>query len=141
MIESKFIKEFIAISDIYRAMNKILKEKLYKNNIPLNETQIVLLFLMNDHSILTPEEMFKIGHFSTSNLLFNINTLVSNHFAKSTPTNPLDEQLNIPVNLSKDGKNILKNIDKIFKNINIDTHEDFISNLLKYEKKLENLRI
>lgn len=141
MIESKFIKEFLIISHIYRAMNNILKSKLYKHNIPLNETQIVLLFLMNDHNILTGEEMLKLGHFSTSNLLFNINTLLSNNFAVNEVPNSIDNQLDMSLNLSKNGLNILKDIDKIFKNVSTNSDETTLNLLAKYEQNLTKIKI
>ena len=122
MIQSKFIKEFFMVSNIYRTMNNILKEKLSQNNIPINETQLILLFLMNNSNDLTPDKMLKLGHFSTSNLLFNINTLVSNDFAQIKEEKNFTDQFDIPMNLSIDGKETLSNIDKIFKNINTNSN-------------------
>ena len=139
MIESKFIKEFFIISNIYRTMNNILKEKLAQNNIPINETQLVLLFLMHNNNNLTPDEMLKLGHFSTSNLLFNINTLVSNDFAQIKEEEPFKEQLDMPMNLSMDGKGTLNNIDKIFKNINTNSNESFLDSLVNYDNNLQSL--
>jgi hypothetical protein len=139
MIQSKFIKEFLLISNIYRTMNNILKEKLSANNIPINETQLVLLFLMHNSNDLTAEEMLKLGHFSTSNLLFNINTLISNDFAKIPEIENFSDQLDIPMNLSMDGKDTLNNIDKIFKNINTNSNEGFLNFLVEYENNIKNL--
>lgn len=139
MVNSKFIKEFFLISNIYRRMNNILKEKLSQNNIPINETQLVLLFLMHSNNNLTPDEMLKLGHFSTSNLLFNINTLVSNDFAKIKEEKSFSDQLDIPMNLSNDGTETLNNIHKIFKNINTNSNENFINLLAEYENNIEKL--
>jgi hypothetical protein len=137
MINSKFIKEFFIVSNIYRTMNNILKEKLSANNIPINETQLILLFLMNNSNDLTPDEMLKLGHFSTSNLLFNINTLVSNDFAQIKEEKNFTDQFDIPMNLSMDGKETLSNIDKLFKNINTNSDDNFLNILIEYEKNIE----
>ena len=137
MIQSQFIKEFFIVSNIYRTMNNILKEKLSSNNIPINETQLILLFLMNNSNDLTPDQMLKLGHFSTSNLLFNINTLVSNDFAQIKEEKNFTDQFDIPMNLSMDGKETLSNIHKLFKNVNTNSNENFLNVLMEYEKNIE----
>lgn len=139
MIQSKFIKEFFLISNIYRTMNNILKEKLYLNNIPINETQLVLLFLMHNKNNLTADEMLKLGHFSTSNLLFNINTLVSNDLAQVKEEKNFSDQLDMPMNLSIDGKDTLNNIDKIFKNVNTNSNDNFLNFLVEYENNIQSI--
>ena len=118
-------------------MNNILKEKLSSNNIPINETQLILLFLMNNSNDLTPDQMLKLGHFSTSNLLFNINTLVSNDFAQIKEEKNFTDQFDIPMNLSMDGKETLSNIHKLFKNVNTNSNENFLNVLMEYEKNIE----
>lgn len=139
MIQSKFIKEFFLISNIYRTMNNILKEKLYLHNIPINETQLVLLFLMHNKNNLTADEMLKLGHFSTSNLLFNINTLVSNDLAQVKEEKNFSDQLDMPMNLSIDGKDTLNNIDKIFKNVNTNSNDNFLNFLVEYENNIQTI--
>jgi len=117
MLESKFLKEFFIISNIYRTMSNLLKEKLLQHNTPLTETQIMILFLMNNKNTMTSQELLEMGHFSTSNLLFNINNLNNNHYIHVQPSKKSFEyDMNTPVDLSENGGDILKKIHKLCNN-------------------------
>jgi hypothetical protein len=138
MIESEFIKEFFIISNIYRNMNNILKDKLVKNNIALNETEIIILFLLSEKNQLTTEEMLKIGYFSSSNLLFNLNSLNNNSYVKSENFKE-DNPLKATSSLSLNGSSVLSNVNRICKNINTNCDKNFIDLLIKYQTNINKL--
>lgn len=141
MIESKFMKEFFIISTIYRTMNNLLKEKLTENNIPLNETQITILFLMHNKDMIKTEDILKMGHFTTSNLLFNINTLNNNNYIHVNQKEDYEEQLDNNINLAKDGKEILISIDKLCKNLETNISSEFINLLSNYQQELDCIKV
>jgi hypothetical protein len=139
MIESKFMKEFFIISNIYRTMSNVLKEKLLQNNIPLNETQLTILFLMNDNNHITSETILKTGYFNVSSLLFNISGLNNKDYIH-LKHNEYEAQLNCPMEVSDNGKQVLNTIDKIFRKYkNMDT-ENLLHLLDEYKKGLETIK-
>lgn len=121
-------------------MNNVLKNKLKQNNIPINETQLNILFLMyaNEKDI-NPDELLKMGNFALSSLLFNINNLQSTFFLEGkdciTQYNLKDN-----IHMSENGKALLERVDKLCANIykNKDHRQsvDFYHQLIAYEQEV-----
>lgn len=139
MMESKFMQEFFIISSIYRQMSSLLKEKLLQNNLPLSETQIMILFLMHNQNNMTSQDILRMGHFTSSNLLFNISNLSNSDYVHINYENKdYDQNLSHPMNLSKNGREILNTVDKLCMNIDIDKSGNILNLLSNYQENLEN---
>ena len=142
MLESKFMKEFFIISNIYRTMSSLLKEKLLHNNLPLTETQIMILFLMNNKNTqtITSQEILEMGHFSTSNLLFSMNNLTNNNYVHVQHNKKkIGYDMNSPVDLSTNGEDILKKIDKLCDNFKYKSENNLLNLLSIYQKEMEDM--
>ena len=140
MLESKFMKEFFIISNIHRTMSNLLKEKLLQNNLPLTETQIMILFLMNnkDKNIITSQDILEMGHFSTSNLLFSMNSLNNNNYVHVQHNKKkLGYDMHSPVDLSNNGLEMLQKIDKICSNLSYKSQENIVNLLSEYQTSIE----
>jgi hypothetical protein len=144
MIQSQFMKEFFMISNIYRIMSNLLKEKLLQNNIPLNEAQITILFLMDNNNTMSAESILKMCHFTTSTLLFNLNDLNQNNYIQMDMDNlSYNQKMKDLVNLSADGEKILSLIDNLCANIytNKNHSPETFLHLSTYEQNLHQLKV
>lgn len=135
MTESDFLKEFFIISNIYRSMSNILKNKLKKCNIPLNETQIQMLFLLYNSKELSSNDMLSIGNYALSTLVFNMNNL-QNFSCIEGEEMPSSNNLNQTFKISTDGKKLFEKINNLLEE-SYKTHPNSYKTLLAYEKLIE----
>ena len=139
--ENTFIKEFFLVSNIYRLMSNYVKQQLKHYNIPINETQLNLLFLMHDNHGMSGEDMLTAGNFALSTLLFNINNL-QNTSLLDRDDGIVNNKLHKQIHVSKDGSTLLAKIENIFKN---NSNKEFYDHLILYEaylhKSIKNKKI
>lgn len=133
--KSSFIKEFFLISNIYRTMSSYVKQQLKQHNIPVNEVQLNLLFLMYSNDGMSSEELLNSGNFALSTLLFNMNNL-QNASLIDTNEDIVNTNLHKEINISKDGYSLLEKIDKLFQK---DGDIELYTQLINYEKKIEKI--
>ena len=113
-------------------MNAYVKQQLRLHNIPINEVQLNLLFLMYSNEGMTSEEMLHMGNFSLSTLLFNMNNL-QNANLLNTNEDMVSTNMHKKVNISHSAYNLLEKIEEIFAK---NGDSKFYNELLNYEKNL-----
>lgn len=137
--KSSFIKEFFLISSIYRKMSAYVKQQLKQQNIPVNETQLNLLFLMYNNEGMSGDEMLQVGNFALSTLLFNMNNL-QNASLIATDKDILNTNLHKQIHISEEGYNLLAKIENIFEvrttKSNINSDKNFYNDLIHYEQSI-----
>lgn len=116
-------------------MSSYVKQQLKQHNIPVNEVQLNLLFLMYSNDGMSSEELLNSGNFALSTLLFNMNNL-QNASLIDTNEDIVNTNLHKEINISKDGYSLLEKIDKLFQK---DGDIELYTQLINYEKKIEKI--